>query len=582
MSKLALIKSANSLRDLAILLGYQPSALSFIVHKIPDAEKYAESSVPKKTGGVRTIRSPCPKLKEVQKRLSEFLYGCIDELNMERMTLNPKFKDTLVHGFYKGRSIMTNATPHRNKKVVLNLDLEDFFGSINFGRVRGYFIGSKDFTLSEAVATVIAKICCFDNSLPQGAPTSPVVSNLIGRIFDLRVVQLASKYGVHYTRYADDLTFSTNEVEFPKELVRLSKGKDHWLVGRELKALIERSGFKVNAKKTRVQFRISRQDVTGLVVNSRVNTPSEYRRLARAMAHRLFMTGKFERVVKEIDVNGKVVERAKPGTLDQLTGVFSYIVGVDEYERQRQRDGGSDKEAKLPMLKVFGELLFYRHFYANEKPVIICEGKTDITYLRCAIRGLASEFPVLAQLGEEGNISLNVSFFNCSAKNANYLELNGGADQLRSFLSSYMNRFNSFKAQASLQPLIILIDNDSGARKIYSLIKQLTASKAEIKGDEPVYNVYQKVYVVPTPKINGKDSKIEDFFPAEILAEKLEGKSFNSENVELSSSEYGKHYFAEYIIKPKRKNIDYSLFRPMLKTISDIIAVREEVMSGAR
>lgn len=578
MSQLSLLKSAECLRDLAVLLGYQPSALSYIVHKIPEAERYSEFSIPKKTGGVRVIRAPCPKLKELQKRLSKLLYGCAKELKEQRETLCPKFRDTISHGFCEGRSIMTNATPHRKRKIVLNADLEDFFGCLNFGRVRGYFISDKDFALNDAIATLIAKICCFENSLPQGAPTSPIVSNFIARIFDLRVVQLASKYGLRYTRYADDLTFSTNESEFPKGIVQKSRSGDEWVVGKELKSLVERSGFSINPKKTRVQYSDSRQDVTGLVVNERVNTPSSYRRLARAMAHRLFMTGEFERVIKEVGEDGKISEKSTPGTLDQLTGVFSHIVGVDEYERRRRKDGGSELASKLPMLKVFGDLLFYRHFYANEKPVIVCEGKTDITYLRCAMRGLVNEFPVLAQSDEHGAVSLCLSLFNSSAKNANYLELNGGAGQLKNFLSSYMTRFNRFKAQASLQPVIILIDNDAGARSIYALIKQLTASKAEIKGDEAAYNVYQKVYVVPTPKNSGKDSKIEDLFPPELLAKKLDGKSFNSENGDLTPHEYGKHFFAEYVVKPSRDSIDYSRFRPLLRTISDIIVNHSSVI----
>ena len=119
----------------------------------------------------------------------------------------------------KKRSILTNATLHKRRRYVLNLDLEDFFPSITFGRIRGFFIKDKHFALQEKVATVIAQIACFNNELPQGSPCSPVLSNLIGHLLDTRLARFARLYKCTYSRYADDITFSTSRKDFPAELV---------------------------------------------------------------------------------------------------------------------------------------------------------------------------------------------------------------------------------------------------------------------------------------------------------------------------------------------------------------------------
>ncbi|MBY9062617.1 hypothetical protein K7957_06705 [Sphingomonas yunnanensis] len=142
----------------------------------------------------------------------------------------------------------------------------------------------------ERVATVIAQIVCDDNSLPQGAPTSPVVSNLLAHILDVRRAKLARRFGLHYTRYADDLTFSTNSRAFPEEAA-VTNDAGHWVAGPALDSTIQRAGFALNPQKTRHQMRQSRQDVTGLIVNDKVNIRSEYCREARAKCDHLFRTG---------------------------------------------------------------------------------------------------------------------------------------------------------------------------------------------------------------------------------------------------------------------------------------------------
>jgi hypothetical protein len=141
--------------------------------------------------------------------LSDLLQNCIEEINQRQ-----KWKDQLAHGFKRKRSIMSNALKHQKRRYVFNIDLQDFFPTINFGRVRGFFIKDVNFMLHPKVATILAQIACYDNGLPQGAPSSPVISNLVGQILDIRLCKLASENGCTYSRYADDITFSTNKPDW--------------------------------------------------------------------------------------------------------------------------------------------------------------------------------------------------------------------------------------------------------------------------------------------------------------------------------------------------------------------------------
>ena len=197
-------------------------------------------------------------------------------------------------GFRKKGTIVSNAKNHKRRRYVLNLDLEDFFPTFNFGRVRGFFLKDKAFELEEQVATTIAQIACDGKALPQGSPCSPVISELIGQILDLRLLRFAKKHGLRYSRYADDLTFSTNQKDFPPALAQQDPSDlSKWILGDELVLKIEGAGFKINAGKTRMHYRDSRQMVTGLVVNEKANIKSEYYRRARAMCDSLFQTGQY-------------------------------------------------------------------------------------------------------------------------------------------------------------------------------------------------------------------------------------------------------------------------------------------------
>jgi len=173
VSALQNLQAATSLEDVASLLGFSPKGLAFILYKIPVEQRYTTFAIKKKSGGEREIKAPIEQLKEVQKRLSALLYECRAEIAKGR-------SGPLSHGFRRGLSIVTNAQPHKRRRYVLNLDLENFFPTFNFGRVWGFFQKDTAFKLHPKVATVIAQIACDGDALPQGSPCSPIISDLIG------------------------------------------------------------------------------------------------------------------------------------------------------------------------------------------------------------------------------------------------------------------------------------------------------------------------------------------------------------------------------------------------------------------
>jgi len=157
--------SLKTPRELAFLLVIKYEKLNYLIYKKETSAKYRSFYLNKKSGGHRRIDTPIGPLKIVQRKLNDIL----------QLIYTPK---PSVHGFIFDRNIVTNSQAHIRKPVILNLDLKDFFPSINFGRVRGMFMGYP-YKLPPKIATFIAQICCHNNQLPQGAPTSPIISNMI-------------------------------------------------------------------------------------------------------------------------------------------------------------------------------------------------------------------------------------------------------------------------------------------------------------------------------------------------------------------------------------------------------------------
>ncbi|MFK7990704.1 MAG: reverse transcriptase family protein [Sandaracinaceae bacterium] len=277
---------------------------------------YVQFEVPKRSGGVRLLSAPKAELRKAQRWI-------LDEL-LSRVPL-----EAPAHGFVPGRSTVTNAAEHVGKKVVVNLDLENFFPSVTFPRVRGLF---ASLGYSPAAATVLAlltteaprrevrydgkpyRVAVGPRGLPQGACTSPALSNLVTRKLDRRLAGLAKKHGWTYTRYADDLTFSSDDTDGLGMMIA------------RVRHVVTEEGFRINEKKGRVQRSGGRQEVTGIVVNEKLSVPrSELRRL-RAILHNAKKTG----------LAGEN-RMGHPHFESYVTGMIAYVSMVDPQKGAKLR-----------------------------------------------------------------------------------------------------------------------------------------------------------------------------------------------------------------------------------------------------
>jgi RNA-directed DNA polymerase len=564
------LKATVTRRGLANLLRFKLPAFAYILFQQRTAPRYRIFQIPKRNGGTRTITAPDRALKLLQRRLSDLLQDCAAEINDTK-----KRKDKIAHGFKRARSIVSNARQHRNRRYVFNVDLEDFFPSINFGRVRGYFMRDASFGLHRDTATLIAQIACHQNALPQGSPCSPVISNLIAHVLDIHLVRLASKVGCTYSRYADDLTFSTNKKTFPLEIAKPSQTAPHlWVPGSELQRLVTHCRFQINPAKTRMQYRTSRQEVTGLVVNQRINVRPEYRHAVRAMVHSLFTKGTFE-VWASSKTPGPVTFVKRQGTTNQLHGMLGFIDHIDQYNKENfpESNAPTRRSSKRSMYR---EFLMYTDFYAAEAPVILCEGKTDNVYLKYAIRSLYVHFPDLAEI-RNGKVGLKVRLYKTyrrrkkrPSSTARILGFNdGGASALGSFIKGYEKQTDRFCAPGQEHPVIILYDNDSGAKDIRDAFR---AYKKTVDPKQPFAHAVRNLYAVPTPLIGiAQESKIEDFFDPATKAIRISGKTFNPENNLDKNTQYGKEVFAQQVVRARAATINFDGFRPLLTDLVEVI-----------
>lgn len=234
-------------------------------------KRYTEWLVPKRNGdGFRRISSPMANLRRVQraiaKGLSEFYRP-----------------PSCVYGFVQGRNVAMNALQHTRKRTVLSLDLEDFFPSITASRVHGLF--TKTLSFPDEVANTLTNLVCYRGALPQGAPTSPVISNIICFKMDRSFLNFASNNGLTYTRYADDLIFSSTSAYLARKIFNQDKDDDKG-VNSYLINTIEANGFRINKKKVHIANRGSRQMVNGIIVNQKCNIKRTQYKELRALFHK--------------------------------------------------------------------------------------------------------------------------------------------------------------------------------------------------------------------------------------------------------------------------------------------------------
>lgn len=255
---------------------------------------YRTFFIPKKNGKKRKIDEPLPSLKEIQ----NWIY--------QEILCNVKIS-SYAKAYVRGKSIKDNARFHRKQKKVLSMDIKDFFPSIGFKRVLNVF---RNIGYRENVAVLLANLCCLNNCLPQGAPTSPVLSNIIAYKLDSKIVDYIGKEKIRYTRYADDLTFSGdfNEGDIIKNVERIANSL----------------GFKINEEKTRVRKRNQRQEVTGIVVNEKLQLNRRIRKRIRSDIYYIRKYG--------LESHLEHIGETRENYLYHIIGLVSYAVFINPYD----------------------------------------------------------------------------------------------------------------------------------------------------------------------------------------------------------------------------------------------------------
>lgn len=286
--------------------------------------RYHQFKIRKKSGGFRQITAP-------RNQSFMILLQTINEI-LNAMYTPSKY----AMGFTERRSVVTNAAGHKGQNYVFNIDLKDFFPSIEQGRVLKR-LTLAPFNFSPQIALVISGLCSmrvkreqvleskqhdldkqFTYVLPQGAPTSPIITNMICDTLDRRLAGLAKRFGLHYTRYADDITFSSmhyvyaKDGEFRKELVRIICGQ----------------GFSINDAKTRLQKLGSRQEVTGIIVSEKLNITKKYIREIRSLLYiweKYGYTDAMSRFLPKYKAEKGHVKKGNPNLTNVLDGKLMYL-----------------------------------------------------------------------------------------------------------------------------------------------------------------------------------------------------------------------------------------------------------------
>ena len=587
---LSQLKSADTFDKFAKAIGYKSSGLSFILYKMKDADKYQTFDIPKANGGTRTIHAPTEKLKRLQGRLAEILLQCNSEIH-EKKPLPP-----LSHGFEVGRSIFTNAWEHKNKRHVLNIDIENFFPSINFGRIRGFFISNRDYTLPVKAATLIAQIACFQGKLPQGSPCSPIIANLIAHLLDVRMVRLAKAHKCRYSRYADDLTFSTNQKEFPSAIAEeLTGHQGSWVLSDNLLSEVARTGFHVNHRKTRMQFCTGQQLVTGLTVNEKVNIRAVYYRNARKMCSSLFNHGHYytelaasTTPISGVAVPGSAIAPPVPvpkliKTMAPLEGILSHVYYIkhsqmvrSESDNEAKKEKKGNNKIKYPAYRnLYKKFLYFRHFINPSAPLIMCEGKTDNIYLRSALKALDPAYPQLAEV-KDGKLFTKIRLLKHSRTEHDILELSGGSGNIARFIEHYSSAVYGYKFRPMKFAVIVLVDNDlgqAGNGAVFSQAKKLTKAPLDFTTKDDFYHLCHNLYLIKTPELGVTGvSCMEDLFDASVLATKVDGKDFNPKDDKDTATQYGKLVFADRVVRANYDKIDFSQFSVILNRIVAVMA----------
>lgn len=276
------------IHHLSLLVGYKKGYL-YSVSNAPEFF-YRKFVIPKKNGKQREIHEPLPSLKEIQHWI---LHNILSKFEISKFS----------KAYSAGSSVKHNARFHRNQNQLLKLDIKDFFPSISLYNVFGLFY-SVGYT--KQLSMMLAKLCCFDGRLPQGAPTSPSISNIIMKNVDARLGAFAVKNKIRYTRYADDMAFSG---DFKAgDVISLTE------------KILKEYGFKLNKDKTRLMHNHQRQIITGITVNEIMNVKREARQFLRKEAYFINKFG--------LQAHLDKIGNTEPYYLHRLIGLASFALYV--------------------------------------------------------------------------------------------------------------------------------------------------------------------------------------------------------------------------------------------------------------
>lgn len=295
------------LGSLALLLGVSTQLVFSIINR--PRRHYRRFKLKKRSGKRREISAPRTYLKVVQWWILE---------NILEASTFPEF----VTGFVKGKSCIDNAKFHLGAKHILNLDIEDFFPSVSISKVRLMF---RAFGYSEEICEQLSSLTTLNETLPQGAPTSPTLANLAMQNADKAIAKLCDRKGFRYSRYADDLTFSS-EKKIPLDFVK------------EIGAILKLSGFKLNDSKTRFMGRGSRMEITGLVINHGINQSRTWRRMVRATVHSLSQNKKVSPKNREklIGYRGTLLGLQQVAVADSNRDLLKRINQIINQDKKKQ------------------------------------------------------------------------------------------------------------------------------------------------------------------------------------------------------------------------------------------------------
>ena len=298
-NKFLSVENVNQLADLLFPIKTEEKYKLFL-DEIWEKDKYSYFYIPKKSGGFRQISKPKNfGLIHIQASLNFYL----------NLVYEPNENS---HGFIWKRNILTNAKNHVGKNYILNIDIKDFFPSVDSNKILKLF-STPPFNFNSNVCKCLNKICCDNNHLPQGAATSPIITNFICMDLDRKLRLLAKEMNVIYTRYADDITFSSNDAIFYDDF------------RNKIESMLNENGFNINNKKYRIQNKRHRQEVTGLVVNEKPNINRKYIRNLRALLHS-YKIDDIETFIKKFNIYyGRYKCNGIPDYINYIKGKINFI-----------------------------------------------------------------------------------------------------------------------------------------------------------------------------------------------------------------------------------------------------------------